>query len=192
MTTAPPLSTLRRYLPAKRVERCELCGLPLAPGHQHLLEVKARRIACSCEACSILFEHRPGGRYRRIGRSVRYLGEAPMTDAEWESLHIPIGLAFFVRSAESSRIMAFYPGPAGCTESLLPLSSARIPELEPDVEALLVNRVRGARDHFVVPIDRCYHLVGLIRSYWRGLGGGEEVWRYIDTFFEGLREAGRA
>ncbi len=115
-----------------------------------------------------------------------------MTDAEWESLHIPIGLAFFVLTEDGHRVMAFYPGPAGCTESLLPLSMAQLPEMEPDVEALLVNRVRGARDHYVVPIDRCYQLVGLIRTHWRGLGGGEEVWRHIDAFFASLREAGSA
>ena len=58
-------------------------------------------------------------------------------------------------------------------------------ELEPDVEALLVNRARGAREHWLVPIDDCYALVGLIRTRWRGLSGGEEVWREIDAFFDG-------
>jgi Family of unknown function (DUF5947) len=60
--------------------------------------------------------------------------------------------------------------------------------MERDVEALLVNRVRGAREHFLVPIDECYSLVGLIRTHWRGLSGGREVWEEIRRFFEGLRE----
>lgn len=188
MTNAPPLATLRRYRPGQRAERCELCGLVLNSEHPHLLERTARRIVCACEPCSILFDHRGEANYARIGRKVRYLADPLFTDAEWESLHIPIGLAFFVKSPDS-RALAFYPGPAGCTESLLPLATVRLPEMEADTEALLVNRVRGACDHFVVPIDRCYHLVGLIRTHWRGLGGSEEAWQKIDEFFAGLREA---
>ena len=61
--------------------------------------------------------------------------------------------------------------------------------LEPDVEALLINRVSGARDHYIAPIDRCFELVGLIRISWRGLSGGQEVWERIDNFFAELRGA---
>ena len=65
--------------------------------------------------------------------------------------------------------MAFYPSPAGATESLLPLSSWQqlvtenpaLKRLEPDVEALLVNRVASARDYYIAPIDHCFELVGL-------------------------------
>jgi hypothetical protein len=60
--------------------------------------------------------------------------------------------------------------------------------MERDVEALLVNRVRGAREHFLVPMDECYSLVGLIRMHWRGLSGGREVWEEIDQFFENLKQ----
>ena len=59
-------------------------------------------------------------------------------------------------------------------------------ELEPDVEALLVNRTRGAREHWLVPVDRCYELVGLIRTHWSGFGGGSEVWEQVDAFFDRL------
>ena len=55
------------------------------------------------------------------------------------------------------------------------------------MEALLINRVGGARDHYIAPIDRCFELVGLIRISWRGLSGGQEVWERIDTFFTDLR-----
>jgi hypothetical protein len=58
--------------------------------------------------------------------------------------------------------------------------------LAPDVEALLVNRVRGARGYWLVPIDECYTLVGLIRTRWRGFTGGAEVWDAIGTFFAAL------
>ena len=77
-----------------------------------------------------------------------------------------------------------YPSPAGPTESLLSLdawsqlaeTNQVLAELEPDVEALLVNRTNGAREYYRVSIDRCYALVGLIRTRWRGLSGGTEVW----------------
>ena len=50
---------------------------------------------------------------------------------------------------------------------------------EPDVEALLVNRVGAARECYRVGIDECYKLVGLIRTHWRGLSGGTAVWEEI-------------
>ena len=44
--------------------------------------------------------------------------------------------------------------------------------------------MRGARRQWIVPIDVCYALVGLIRTHWRGFTGGADVWRELDTFFE--------
>ena len=200
MTAPSSIRTLRRFLPGRGAERCEICGAALAAGHRHLLDLETRRLCCACEPCSVLFAHRGASTFRRVGRTVRRLADFRMTDAEWESLRIPIGLAFFVNSTAEGRTMAFYPGPAGPTESLLGLEAwgevaARNPEvtgMEADVEALLVNRIGAARDHYLVPIDRCYELAGLIRLHWRGLSGGEEAWREIATFFAKLLEAGDA
>jgi hypothetical protein len=61
-------------------------------------------------------------------------------------------------------------------------------ELEPDVEALLVNRVGETREVYRVGVDLCYHLAGLIRLHWRGLAGGQAVWEEISRFFVGLKE----
>jgi hypothetical protein len=123
-----------------------------------------------------------------------------MTDAEWDGLLIPINLAFFVQSGTDSRVTALYPSPAGATESLLSLetwssivdANPNLRLLQPDVEALLVNRVGHAREasaaeYYIAPIDDCYRLVGLIRVHWHGLSGGEEVWREIGNFFTELR-----
>jgi hypothetical protein len=65
-------------------------------------------------------------------------------------------------------------------------------KMQEDVVALLVNRVghiRGAApaEYYLVPIDECYKLVGLIRMHWRGLSGGTEVWREIGAFFAHLK-----
>jgi hypothetical protein len=103
-------------------------------------------------------------------------------------------MAFFFRNTRAERVSAFYPSPAGPTESLLELEAWTeleadnpvLTELESDVEALLVSRARGMNEHWLVPIDDCYELVGIIRSRWRGFGGGEEVWSEIDGFFDDL------
>ena len=63
--------------------------------------------------------------------------------------------------------------------------------MEPDVEALLVNRAKGARQHWLVPIADCYRLVALIRTRWRGFTGGADVWMQIDAFFDGLGHQAR-
>jgi Family of unknown function (DUF5947) len=178
-------------------ERCDLCSEPIPPEHRHLLEVSTREINCVCRPCSILFDREAAseGRYRLIPDRHLFLEDFEMSDARWESLRVPVDMAFFFYSTPAERVVAFYPSPMGPTESLLKLGSWEelednnpvLKTLERDVEALLVNRVRGAREHFLVPMDECYGLVGLIRMRWRGLSGGREVWEEIGRFFEQLR-----
>jgi hypothetical protein len=178
-------------------EHCDLCGEPIPSEHRHLMEVSTREIMCACRPCSILFDSEAAseGRYRLIPDRHLFLEDFEMRDAQWESLRIPVDMAFFFYSTPAGRVVAFYPSPMGPTESLLKLSAWEeleesnplLTKLERDVEALLVNRVRGAGEHFLVPIDECYSLVGLIRMRWRGLSGGREVWEEIKRFFEELR-----
>jgi Family of unknown function (DUF5947) len=196
-TPAHPLAALGRFArPRPPEERCELCGAPLAPEHEHLIEPASRKLSCCCNACAILFSNREGTRFRRVPRRVESLRDLRLSDAQWEGLHLPISLAFFFRSTPAGRVLAYYPSPAGATESLLPLEAWQeleaenpaLRELEPDVEALLVNRVGQAREHFRVPIDECFKLVGLLRIHWKGLSGGSEVWEEIGRFFDQLRQ----
>jgi hypothetical protein len=183
------------------VERCEMCSTPLAPEHQHLLEPVNRKIVCSCDACSILFYAQGATKYKRVPRRIRFLADFQLTDAQWNGLMMPINMAFFFKSSpQEGRVIAMYPSPAGATESLLTLDTwdeiaAHNPvlnDMEADVEALLVNRIGHSRgfsdpEYFIVPIDECYKLVGLIRSHWSGLAGGAEVWRQIAEFFAQLK-----
>ena len=119
-----------------------------------------------------------------------------LTDAQWESLPIPIGMAFFFHSSASGKVVALYPSPAGATESLLDFESwdeivgdnPVLAEMEADTEALLVNRVRGAAEYYLLPIDECYKLVGLIRTHWHGLSGGTQMWEAIGKFFAELKK----
>lgn len=193
-----PLATLQRFVrkPGERVELCELCAKPLLPAHSHLLELNKRVVTCACDACAILFSGNARQRYRRIPRDVFRLEAFRMDDQEWESLLIPINLAFFVFSSSAGKLVAQYPSPGGAMESSLDLEYWKaieernpvLKKLEPDVEALLVNRLGASPQYYRAPIDKCFYLVGLIRAHWRGLSGGEEVWKEIDTFFRELND----
>jgi hypothetical protein len=194
-----PFATLRRFAVARTepvLERCDLCSIGLPPEHRHLLELATHKILCSCDACGLRFENVLDGKFKLIPRDVRSLPGFQLSDAQWEDLALPIDLAFLFYSTPAKRMMALYPSPAGATESLLSLAAwdslvAENPALagmQPDVEALLVNRVGERRLYYLAPIDVCFELVGLMRTHWRGLSGGEEVWREIEAFYTRLAE----
>ncbi len=196
------LESLRRFVKEREpAERCELCaaGIPPHPHHEHLLEPGPRQLLCSCTPCAILFPPEAQKRFRRVPRRLWYLTDFVMTDAMWDSLAVPVNMAFLLSSSPAGGLHAYYPSPAGATESLLTLDGWRelvdanpvLSSLLPDVEALLINRVGRSRDHFIAPIDRCYELVGLLRVSWRGLSGGTEVWERIGRFFDDLRATAR-
>ncbi len=191
-------AALQRFAKAPQqpvLERCELCNLVLPPVHRHLLDMASRQVACSCDPCALLFQNAVGGKFKLIPRDARLLPDFHLNDGEWESLALPIDLAFFFYSTPAKKMTAMYPSPAGPTESLLTLAAweglvrqnPALQTMEADVEALLVNRAQGAREYFLAPIDKCYELVGTIRMHWRGLSGGDEVWRAIARYFEALR-----
>ncbi len=182
------------------LERCELCTTGLAADHQHLLEPVSRKLICACEACAVLFGSQGQTKYKRVPRRIRVLADFRLTDGQWDGLMMPINMAFFFISTPLGRVVALYPSPAGATESLLALDTwdeivqenPKLEEMEADVEALLVNRIGHARgftepEYYVVPIDQCFKLVGLMRSRWQGLSGGTEVWQEIAKFFASLK-----
>src|SRR5579872_6258857 len=155
---------LRQFVRRKRaVERCELCSVEVGTEHPHLIEPKSRKLLCACNACAILFSGM-GTKYKRVPRRVLALPDFRLSDGQWDSLLVPISMAFFFRSTPDARVVAFYPSPAGATESLLPLETWKdiedanpiLLQVEPDVEAVLVNRVGHARgftapEYYVLP-----------------------------------------
>lgn len=193
---------LRRFTepkPQRRTgEQCELCGEAFGSEHGHVVNTESRAVLCACRGCYLLFtvDGAGGSRFRAVPD--RYLHDPAfaLSDAQWDELQIPVSMAFFFRNSALDRVVAFYPSPAGATESLLPLrtwaevmaANPTFASVEPDVEALLLRRSPERIDCFLVPIDVCYELVGVVKLRWKGFDGGQEAWDEIDAFFSRLRE----
>lgn len=177
------IAALRRFT-ARRpaVERCGLCGEPLAESHPHLAE--QGNPVCACLGCATVFSH-GGGKYRRVPERVI---EVSVSDERRAALGAPVGVAFFRPGR------AVYPSPLGAVESSVPEGAweallAETPALrsmEADVEALLL----GPGKAFLVPIDAAYRLIGILRREWRGFTGGDTVQGAVDAFFADLQGGG--
>jgi hypothetical protein len=184
-------------------ERCEMCTEPIPAEHNHLVDLQGRSLMCACRGCYLLFlsEGAGGSHFRAVPDRYLMFPDFELSPAQWDSLQIPVSIAFFFLNSSLGRVAAFYPGPAGATESELPLetwaevvgANPALETMQPDVEAFLVRaqRDRSGTECFVVPIDRCYELVGRLRRTWRGFDGGKEAHDAIDEFFEHIRENAR-
>jgi hypothetical protein len=202
-------------------ERCEMCGEGLGREHPHLIDLRQRSISCACRACALLFD-RPGARHRAVPDRVRTDPGAPLTEADWTALQIPVSVAFFFTNSDLGRVVASYPSPAGVTECELDLAAwERLSQAHPllrapedDVEAILVvagnspgavaplpasdgsgsasGADTGTVETFLVPIDVCYGLAGALRMDWHGFDGGPEARRALAGILDGLRQRARA
>jgi hypothetical protein len=201
-----PLSVLARVRASRpepsTQERCEMCAEPIGQQHQHVVDLVGRGLMCTCRPCYLLFTAEGAElRYRAVPDRYVSLPDFALGDGQWDALEIPVGLAFFFVNSVQGRTVAFYPGPAGATESELPLgawdriaaANPVLATLRPDVEALIVrmpDRTRSEVEAHLVPIDRCYELVGLLRTAWRGFDGGQEARALLDAFFVDLGARG--
>jgi hypothetical protein len=192
-TLVAGLGRLARPAPVEDVEKCEICSRPLSEEHRHLLELAERRILCACEPC---IATKSGFKdYCPVGTRTLWLDDFQFSDELWAAFQLPVGLAFFMRSTGTNSVVALYPSPAGATESELHLESWKklvaanpiLNDLEADAEALVVNRITGHNEHAIVPIDECYRLVGLIKSTWQGISGGNAIEDAVPKFFEYVR-----
>jgi hypothetical protein len=198
-----PLGALRRIASTRPVradeERCEMCAEPIADDHSHVVNLDSRVLLCTCRGCYLLFAVEGAEqRYRAVPERYLSFPDFALSPGQWDELEIPVSLAFLFRNSLQQRTIAFYPGPAGATESELSLAAwdsvvaanPQLSALEPDVEALLIrapDRGRGTEGEdftcHVVPIDACYELVGQLRQLWRGFDGGDDARRAMDDFF---------
>jgi hypothetical protein len=197
-----PLAVLGRVAANRPVpsaqERCEMCATDIGGQHQHVVDLVGRGLMCTCRPCYLLFTAEGAElRYRAVPDRYLSFPGFRLFGGQWDELEIPVGLAFFFSNSVLGRTVAFYPGPAGATESELPLGAwDRVTEANPalrflaaDVEALIVRipeRDAGEVVAHLVPIDRCYELVGSLRMAWRGFDGGQEARALLDAFFADL------
>lgn len=199
-----------RAAPQPAGELCEMCAEQIADAHQHVVNVEGRQLMCVCRACYLLFtDSHAALRYRAVPDRYLSFPDFALDRRRWDALQIPVGLAFFFRNSHLERTVAFYPGPAGATESELDLQSwqelcaadPRVDTLADDTEALLVrvpptDTENAARDQrlacYLLPIDACYEFVGRLRMLWRGFDGGQDAHRYIDEFFETVAHRSKA
>jgi hypothetical protein len=191
-----PLERVGRRGVAEPCAACELCGFPVADGHAHLLGLQTRQLACACQACAVLFDS-DGARYRRVRPRAQRLA-LEISEPRWSALGVPVALAFFRRGYPDGTVIAAYPGPAGATQSEVDPAAWQalirdhpvLGDLEPEVEALLVNRLDRPAAHWRVSIDHCYRLAGLVRRGWHGVSGGDGIVQEVSRFFQLLPEAG--
>jgi Fe-S cluster biogenesis protein NfuA/nitrite reductase/ring-hydroxylating ferredoxin subunit len=171
---------------------CELCPIGIGEHHRHLLHLTERRIICVCETCWSMRSGDP--EFRPPGSRTLVLDDFDMSDEVWAAFGIPIGLTFLLRSSVSGGVVALYPSPAGATESELDLSAwdtlvqanPILDRLEPDAEALVVDRTSTPRVYAIVPVDQAYRLVGLVKERWEGISGGRGVQEAVAEYFEAL------
>jgi hypothetical protein len=186
-----------RVEPDSAVPPCQMCAESIEPEHRHVVDLESRALMCTCRGCYLLFL-RPGaarGRYRAVPDRYVYTPTFVISAADWEELQIPVRMAFFFHNSSLGRSVAFYPGPGGATESELPLdtwervlaANPRVADARPDVEALLVDRGPDGFGCYLVPIDACYELVGLLRLNWKGFTGGPQAWDALESYFRTLR-----
>jgi hypothetical protein len=197
-------STAENQVAVPSSKPCEFCSALVPEDHQHIAAVETRKLLCACRACSFLFggQGAAQSKYKTVPRRYLFLAEPVLTATQWDQLEIPVGMAFFFFNSNLNRIVACYPGPAGATESLLPLESwdkivgahPLLGSLSADVEALLIDNLKGRESPacYIVPIDTCYELVARLRRYWTGFDGGEDAGREIDRFFTDLRARSEA
>ena len=194
MASAAPAAPSRAPAPAAHngEQTCELCPIGISGEHKHLIHLEERRIVCVCATCWAL---RSGdAHFRPVGNRRVWLDDLQITGEQWAAFAIPIGLAFFMISSVTGSVIALYPSPAGATESELDLRAwssvcGANPELqlEPDSEALVVNRLVDPPQHMIVPIDAAYGLVGVVKSSWEGITGGAGVAGAVAEYLEDLR-----
>ena len=192
-----------RGAPQPAGERCEMCSEAIADEHQHVVNLEGRQLMCVCRGCYLLFTDTEAElRFRAIPDRYLAFPDFALDRRAWEALQIPVGLAFFFHNSTLDRTVAFYPGPAGATESELDLQAwndirtadGRVDAIAADTEALLVripDDDAASPQAYLVPIAACYEFVGRLRMMWRGFDGGQDVRNYIDEFFEMLDDRSR-
>lgn len=171
-----------------------MCAAPLAGEEQrHLLDLIHHTFLSICNGCALAFGPRGAnaGTYRLVPtrhlalldfQGTNELGTGP---ERWGKV------AYLLRSSEAGRILILSLDPAGVRESTFDLECWRtllkanplLDSLEPDVEALLINRSAQPPSSYIVPIDTCSRLLGLLSRCQQNQKREQEIWEAIEAFF---------
>ena len=150
--------------------------------------------SCACARAAWRFARATPSCARR-GTRVVWLDDFELSDELWarsRSRSASPSSCATAPPAASSRSIRARPGrpsrssTSDAWEELGPPTRCSI-DLEPDAEALIVNRMAEPPQHAIAPIDECYRLVGLIKASWEGISGGAGPEEAIAAFFDELR-----
>ena len=154
-------SDRNRPPPDPDLQTCDMCAEPITSDHRHVVDIQSRQLMCTCRGCGCC--SLPRRRTSAIAQCRTVICRFPTLSSPKPAgtLDIPVGLAFFFSSSVLGRVVAFYPGPAGVTESELGLAAwTEVLEANPelgvlsdDVEALLVRAPDP--DHEAQPASWC-------------------------------------
>ena len=148
--------------------RCSSTAAAAGGGHLRLVPTPARAGRLRARRRGWDRAADPGRHGVLLPQHARRGGSSPSTRARW---------------APRSRCSSSTPGRS--SRRATPCSASSSP-----TSRRCWSAARAAcAEHWLVPIDDCYELVGVIRTRWRGFGGGEEVWEEIDAL---LRRPDRA
>ena len=176
---------LRRF--ARNAHRQNIANCAVrncSPTHPHLLETENAPDPLLLRALRCALQRSRCGHNIAAFRAIpAQLQNFVMSDELWQSLMIPINLAFFYRQSATGIVVAMYPSPAGAIESTLSFDTWSeiesqnpvLSNMQPEVETLLVNRVGQTREYYLAPIDQCYqaggtHSPALEGALWRQRG----------------------
>ena len=184
---------------ASQEESCRFCNAAIDTPHVHVINIVTHTLINVCRSCYLLFslEGAAQGKYKAVPQRRVYIPALAMTQAHWEGLQIPVGIAFFLRNTSRSCITGHYPGPEGTTVSLvrwetwdaLEEANPILEKLVPDVETLMIYHppAHSCSEGGIVPIDVSNELMKCLKQQWRGLDGGGEAWRTIQRFVADIR-----
>lgn len=175
-------------------DHCEMCAALLAGDERrHLLDLAHHALLSICNACALAFGPRGAnaGSYRLIPTRHLALLNFQATDGLWAGSGRSAKIAYLLRSSEAGHVLAVYLDPAGARESAFDLehwktlltANPLLDSLEPDVEALLINRMGQEQTFYIVPITTCSQLVGLLTEQ----GNEQEIWKDPGAFFEKIQ-----
>ncbi|WP_053960305.1 DUF5947 family protein [Sulfobacillus thermosulfidooxidans] len=176
-------------------EVCEVCNrLIPAHDHRHLLRLQTAQVVCACPHCALLFDAPGQNQYQTIPTRIKKLDRAILGQDFWDVMKVPVHLVGIIKR-RGGQAEIFYPSPAGAVSGgpisqgfLTPSLQQALGSVSDEVEVLLIADLAGMSEGFLIPLDRFYELIGLLRLSWQGLSGGNEVSRRIHQFFDQLAQ----